>query len=72
MRIGKTFVFAQMIEHLQNKGHLKKASIIHEFELTEDQFHRYIGDLKYYFVTFHPDKELVYDKRNDCYRLLNI
>ena len=72
MKVGKTFAFAQMVELLQHKGMLKKEAMIHEFDLTEDQFHRYIGDLKYYFVSFHPESELIYDKKNDCYRIVNV
>ena len=72
MKVGKTFAFAQLVEMLDRRSSLKKEAIIADFDLTEDQFHRYIADLKYYFTTFHPDKELVYDKKNDVYRIVNI
>lgn len=71
MKVGKTFAFAQLVELLDKKAVLKKEAVIADFDLTEDQFHRYIADLKYYYVTFHPDKEVVYDKKNDCYRLVS-
>lgn len=72
MKVGKTFAFAQLVELLDKKGVLKKETAIADFDLTEDQFHRYIADLKYYYVTFHPEKELVYDKKNDVYRLVSV
>ena len=71
MRVGKTFAFAQLVETLDKKAVVKKETVIADFDLTEDQFHRYIADLKYYYVTFHPEKELVYDKKYDVYRLVS-
>ena len=69
MKVGKTFAFAQMVETLITERELSKADFQSRFDLTEDQFHRYMGNAKRYFALFHPEAEVVYAKATNLYRL---
>lgn len=69
MKVGKAFAFAQMIETLISERELSKADFERRYELTEDQFHRYMGNAKRYFALFHPEAEVVYAKAANLYRL---
>ena len=69
MKVGKTFAFAQMIETFIAERELSKAEFERKFDLTEDQFHRYMGNAKRYFAFFHPEAEIVYAKAANLYRL---
>lgn len=67
MKVGKTFAFTQMIEKLLKGESIDKASFIREFEITNDQFHRYIGGAKKYMALFHPTVEVAFLKSQNCY-----
>ena len=69
MRIGKPFVIANLVERLLKGESVVKDDIIAEFEITVDQFHRYIAAVKKYMATFHGDLELTYRKSENNYRL---
>ena len=69
MKVGKALAFAQLIEIFLTYRILSKEEFIERFELTEDQFHRYMADAKKYFALFHNDSEIVYAKGEGVYRL---
>ncbi len=69
MRVGKTFAFSQMIEILITEREFSKGEFQRRFELTEDQFHRYIANAKKYMAIFHPEAEIIYAKAARLYRL---
>ena len=69
MKVGKAFAFAQLIEAFLTTRSVEKKSFEEAFHLTEDQFHRYMGNAKAYFRMFHPDWEIVYSKSESLYKL---
>ncbi len=69
MRLGKPFVIANLVERLLKGESIVKDEIIQQFDITVDQFHRYIAAVKKYMATFHGDLELSYRKSENHYRL---
>ena len=69
MKLGKPFVIANLVERLLKGECIVKDDVIGQFEITVDQFHRYIAAVKKYMATFHGDLELSYRKSENHYRL---
>lgn len=69
MKLGKPFVIANLVERLLKSEAIVKDDVIAEFDITVDQFHRYIAAVKKYMAIFHSDLELTYRKSENHYRL---
>jgi len=69
MKVGKAFAFAQLIERLLKGENIDKASFVANFEITDDQFHRYVAGSKKYMDLFHPEYEVAYLKSDNVYCL---
>lgn len=68
MYIGKTQSVIFMIERLDTRGFFSKEEVQNELELSDDQFHRYVAEIKNYYLVVHPELDLIYDKREGVYR----
>ena len=69
MNVGKSFAFAQLVERLLRGESIEKGAFIASFEITDDQFHRYIAGSKKYMNLFHPEYEVAYLKSDNVYCL---
>ncbi|MCR5348277.1 MAG: hypothetical protein K6E59_01550 [Bacilli bacterium] len=69
MKVGKAFAFAQLVERLLKGENIEKEEFASTFEITDDQFHRYIAGSKKYMETFHPEYEVAYLKSDNRYCL---
>ncbi|MBO5529198.1 MAG: hypothetical protein J6A47_07790 [Bacilli bacterium] len=69
MKVGKSFAFAQLVERLLKGETIDKASFVASFEITDDQFHRYIAGSKKYMDLFHPEYEVAFLKSDNIYCL---
>lgn len=69
MKLGKPFVMANLVERLLKGECILKGDVIKEFDITADQFHRYVAAIKKYMAIFHEDLELTYRKSENHYRL---
>ena len=69
MKVGKSFAFAQLVERLLKGENIDKVSFVNTFEITDDQFHRYIAGSKRYMDVFHPEYEVAYLKSENIYCL---
>ena len=69
MKVGKAFAFAQLVERLLKGESIDKGSFVTLFEITDDQFHRYIAGTKKYMDLFHPEYEVAFLKSDNIYIL---
>ncbi len=69
MKVGKSFAFAQLVERLLRGESIDKAAFTAAFDITDDQFHRYVADAKRYMDLFHPEYEVAYLKSDNTYCL---
>jgi len=69
MKVGKSFAFAQLVERLLRGENIVKASFVENFEITDDQFHRYISGAKRYMTLFHKEYEVAFLKSDNVYCL---
>ena len=69
MKVGKAFAFAQLVERLLKGESIDKAQYVALFEITDDQFHRYIAGSKKYMNLFHPEYEVAFLKSDNIYCL---
>lgn len=69
MKVGKSFAFAQLVERLLKGESIDKAAFVEAFEITDDQFHRYIAGSKRYMDLFHPEYEVAFLKSDNIYCL---
>ena len=69
MKVGKSFAFARLVERLLKGESIEKAEFVALFEITDDQFHRYISGAKRYMDLFHPEYEVAYLKSDNIYCL---
>ena len=69
MKVGKSFAFARLVEQLLKGESIEKAEFVAHFEITDDQFHRYIAGSKRYMNLFHPEYEVAYLKSDNIYCL---
>lgn len=69
MKVGKSFAFAQLVERLLKGESIEKEEFLTTFEITDDQFHRYIAGSKKYMDLFHPEYEVAYLKSDNRYCL---
>ena len=69
MKVGKSFAFAQLVERLLKGESIEKAAFVAAFDITDDQFHRYIAGAKKYMDLFHPEYEVAFLKSDNIYCL---
>ena len=69
MKVGKSFAFAQLVERLLQGESIDKATFVSSFDITDDQFHRYIAGSKKYMDLFHPEYEVAFLKSDNIYVL---
>ena len=69
MKVGKSFAFAQLVERFLKGETINKATFVANFDITDDQFHRYISGAKKYMDLFHPEYEVAYLKSDNLYCL---
>lgn len=69
MKVGKSFAFAQLVERLLKGESIDKATFVSSFDITDDQFHRYIAGSKKYMDLFHPEYEVAFLKSDNIYVL---
>ncbi len=69
MKVGKSFAFAQLVERLLKGESIDKEQYVSLFEITDDQFHRYIAGSKKYMSLFHPEYEVAFLKSDNIYCL---
>ena len=69
MKVGKSFAFAQLVERLLKGESIEKKTFVDGFEITNDQFHRYIAGAKKYMDLFHPEYEVAFLKSDNIYCL---
>ena len=69
MKVGKAFAFAQLVERLLRGESIQKVAFVAMFDITDDQFHRYVAGAKKYMDLFHPEYEVAYLKSDNAYCL---
>lgn len=69
MKVGKAFAFAQLVERFLKGESVDKVAFVSDFDITDDQFHRYIAGAKKYMNLFHPGYEVAYLKSKNHYIL---
>ena len=69
MKVGKAFAFAQLIERLLKGENIEKVAFVGMFDITDDQFHRYVAGAKKYMDLFHPEYEVAFLKADNIYCL---
>ena len=69
MKVGKSFAFAQLVERLLKGESIDKVAFVTLFEITDDQFHRYIAGAKKYMDLLHPEYEVAFLKSDNIYVL---
>lgn len=71
MKVYKSQGVLYIFDILIRKHTLTKNDIINELEITELTFWRYIQEIKAFIYNFNLPFELVYDRSNDTYRLID-
>jgi predicted DNA-binding transcriptional regulator YafY len=69
MHMKKTEAVLLINETLNKKGSVTKESILSDVEMSDNTFKRDINELRCFYAEFCPEKEIVYCRRDNLYRL---
>jgi|GEM_PF-611681 len=69
MKVVKSQGLLYIFEMLKEKGSINKNEILSALEISELSFWRYIQEIKAFLYNFDMGYELVYDRRDEVYRL---
>lgn len=70
MKVVKSQGLLYIFEMLKEKGSIGKNEILSTLEITELSFWRYIQEIKAFIYNFNMGYELVYDRKDEVYRLI--
>lgn len=70
MKVVKSQGLLYIFEMLKEKGSINKNEILSALEITELSFWRYIQEIKAFLYNFDMGYELVYDRKDEVYRLI--
>jgi hypothetical protein len=69
MRSTKCQTILLLYEVLVRRGYFRKEDVLGENQISDPTFKRYVSEIRCFLANFHPEEELVYDKKEDVYRL---
>jgi hypothetical protein len=72
MKTKKSQAVLFMLETLIRNESFTKKEIMEALELNNLSFERYISEIRCYFANFEPSEELIYQKKANTYRLIQI
>jgi len=70
MKCPKTQAVLLLYDQFLAKGEIIKKDFLLNVDASDITFKRYISELRCYFANFGERYEIVYDRKNDVYRLL--
>lgn len=70
MKVMKGQGLLYIFNILKNRGYVKKEEILNALEITDLSFWRYIQEIKAFIYNFNLPYELIYDRRNERYVLI--
>ena len=62
---GQALLF--IYERFAKEKRVTKASIQDICQISSITFKRYVGEIRGYYAQVHPDYEIIYDRKKDCY-----
>jgi predicted DNA-binding transcriptional regulator YafY len=69
MHMKKTEAVLLIYESLTKNGSVTKESVLSDVEMSDNTFKRDINEIRCFFAEFCPEKEIVYSRRDNIYRL---
>jgi hypothetical protein len=72
MRSTKTQTVLLLCDRLLRLGFFRKEETLVENKISAGTFKRYVSEIRCFLANYHPEMELDYDKKDDCYRLKKI
>ena len=70
IKVVKSQGLLYIFEMLKEKGYVSKNEILSALEITELSFWRYIQEIKAFLYNFNMNYELIFDRREEVYRLI--
>ena len=70
MKVVKSQGLLYIFEMLKEKECISKYEILNALEITELSFWRYIQEIKAFIYNFNMDYDLIFDRKDDVYRLI--
>ena len=70
MKVVKSQGLLYIFEMLKEKGCVSKNEVLNALEISELSFWRYIQEIKAFLSNFNMDYDLIFDRRDEVYRLV--
>lgn len=71
MKVVKSQGLLYIFEMLKENGSISKYEIMNDLDISELSFWRYIQEIKAFIYNFNMNFDLVFDRKDEVYRLIN-